>query len=170
MPVRALAETQLSQLLPLNDTKSELLLLARAYLRINKANRRLARIIEHELGRDAKLRTRTKKANAALLESLAAWLSTKKAAANARAEDLQAAIGLVFGSWLFVLGKQVQQTLPKDFDLDFIWTAGRRSGRRNWTPTALPLACLALRRAARPRGSGDRCRPMNPRRSGPCRY
>ena len=105
-------------LLPLGDTRAELVLLARAYLRINERNRQLARIVEREVDRNAQLRARLTQANADLLESLSTWLGTKPAAAGADADKLQALTGIVFGGWLFVLSKHLQRTLPDDFDLD----------------------------------------------------
>lgn len=96
----------LVEVLPLADTKSELIYIARAYDRLNQNRDGLADLIRVEATRLPTLADMIRTANDALLESLSNWASSKPYLKNASPEKINAFTMMVFGAWLFYLARR----------------------------------------------------------------
>ncbi|GJL93842.1 MAG: hypothetical protein DHS20C05_02470 [Hyphococcus sp.] len=94
-------------LLPLGDTKSELLLLARGYLSANKRQKKYYALIE-ELRRLPALAKFEADANIELFDWLCDWVATKKAGQGRLPEDLATFTLTVFGGLLLYTTKKLQ--------------------------------------------------------------
>jgi AcrR family transcriptional regulator len=91
----------------LNDTRAELISLARQFEKASERQRPYLRLIE-EVRLTASGRSFEQQANEAMFEALVAWVATKPGGAALDAERLAALALNVFGGWLFFLAKRQQ--------------------------------------------------------------
>jgi AcrR family transcriptional regulator len=98
--------------LPLGDTRAELVLIARGYMNAAKRQAPLATLIREvshlELIRDLEARV-----NEDLQAVLFAWLAGKPMAAELPEPKLGALAFTIFGGWLFYLSKQGSAAIPE---------------------------------------------------------
>lgn len=100
-------EIGFADLLPLGDTRAELLLIARAYLRANERQRKYYDLIL-EARRIPALRDLEQSANEELTGFMKNWIAQKPAAKRLRGEALTAFMLTVFGGLGFYLMKRLQ--------------------------------------------------------------
>jgi AcrR family transcriptional regulator len=91
----------------LNDTRAELISLARQFEKASERQSPYLRLIE-EVRLTASGRSFEQQANEAMFEALVAWVATKPGGAALDAERLAALALNVFGGWLFFLAKRQQ--------------------------------------------------------------
>ncbi len=96
----------LTEVLPLGDTRAELIYIARAYDRLNQDRDGLAYLIRVEAARKPALKKMIVEANEALLKSLYEWISAKPLLQDAPPETISAHVIMVFGGWLFFLSRR----------------------------------------------------------------
>lgn len=94
-------------LLPLGDTRAELLLIARGYLKANARQARYYALIE-EVRRLPEIAALEKAANAEIFSWLKKWVASKKAARDLSAAALGPFTLTVFGGILFYTSKKLQ--------------------------------------------------------------
>lgn len=102
-------------LLPLGDTRAELVLLGRAYLRATERQAPLADL-RSETQRLPAVLERVSQANWRLLALGCRWLAEKPAAAGLNEKALRAWVLVVMGGWLFYLTKKVDGMLGGAID------------------------------------------------------
>lgn len=93
--------------LPLGDTRAELLLIARAYLRANERQRKYFNLIQ-EVRKIPALARFEETANAQMVDVLKKWVAQKPAAKQLRGAALGAFTLTVFGGLGFYLTKRLQ--------------------------------------------------------------
>lgn len=102
------AKLGLDQILPLGNTRAELIYIARAYDRLNRAGGPLARTIHAEAGRIPRLAKLLQSANSELFTGLIDWLLHKPCAKSLTPPQIGELVFIIFGGWLFFIGRQDQ--------------------------------------------------------------
>jgi AcrR family transcriptional regulator len=98
--------------LPLGDTRAELVLIAKGYLRAAERQAPLAGLI-FEVRQLPRIQDLEKRVSEDLLEALMGWLKDKPLAQNKTDVELTALILTVFGGWLFFLSKRGSGIAPE---------------------------------------------------------
>lgn len=93
----------LTTVLPLADTRSELLYIARAYDRVNQPDDGLSHLLRSQAARIPELSAMIAAANENLFQSLSEWVAQKPALKGKSKPEIANATMLVFGAWLFFL-------------------------------------------------------------------
>ncbi|MEO1136082.1 MAG: TetR/AcrR family transcriptional regulator [Pseudomonadota bacterium] len=96
----------LTSVLPLADTCSELLYIARAYDRMNQPDDGLAHLFRTEAARIPELGSMIATANETLLQALSEWIAQKPALKGKNKAEIANATMLIFGAWLFFLTRR----------------------------------------------------------------
>lgn len=96
----------LTTVLPLADTCSELLYIARAYDRVNQPADGIAHLLRTEAARIPELSAMIAAANEQLLRGLSEWLAQKPALKGKQEAEIANATMLIFGAWLFFLTRR----------------------------------------------------------------
>lgn len=114
--------------LPLGDTRSELVMIAKGYLKAAQRQAPFADLI-HETRKLEKIRELERRVSEELLEALLGWLTDKPFACQKTRVELIALALTIFGGWLFYLSKRGSGVAPELTDetmlgkwADF-WTA-----------------------------------------------
>lgn len=100
-------EFDFTELLPLGDTRAELLLIARAYLKANKRQKKYYALIQ-EIRSLNVLGDFEQSANMAMLDWLNSWVASKRAGEALDADALSALTVTIFGGLLFFTTKQLE--------------------------------------------------------------
>jgi AcrR family transcriptional regulator len=98
--------------LPLGDTRAELILIARGYLRAGERQAPLAGLIA-EVRHLPKIQELENRVNEDLLEALTGWLKSKSYANDMTYAQLVALVLSVFGGWIFFLSKRGSPVVPE---------------------------------------------------------
>lgn len=91
--------------LPLGDTRSELIVIAKGYLRASERQAPLAALIA-EVRHLPKIQELERRVNEDLLAALTGWLREKSFAQGKSETELVALLFTIFGGWLFYLSKR----------------------------------------------------------------
>ena len=126
----------LNAVLPLGDTRAELLYIARAYERLNQSDDGLTHLIRAEAPRIAALQVMITDANETLLQALSDWIESKRALDGKARTEITHAVMMVFGPWLFFLLrreeiKSINIKRPEAFLLNWAAFWGKRLDRKN---------------------------------------
>ncbi len=98
-------------LLPLGDTRAELVLIAKGYLKAFERQAPLAGLIA-EVQHLPEIRELEDRVNRDLLEALTSWLSEKPFACHKTEAELVALTLNIFGGWIFYLSKRGTTPAP----------------------------------------------------------
>lgn len=93
----------LDTVLPLEDTKAELIYIARSYWNLNSPEDGIADIIHAEAIRVPALKALIDRANDLLFDALRTWLKSKPLAGELSESQISDHVFIVFGGWLFFL-------------------------------------------------------------------
>ena len=105
--------------LPLGDTKAELILIAKGYRKANLRQAPLASLIA-ELQQIDKIRELENRTDQDLLEALIGWLADKPAAAGRTEAQRVALLLSIFGGWIFYMFKSGTAAGPGELDDDIM--------------------------------------------------
>jgi AcrR family transcriptional regulator len=99
--------------LPLGDTKSELVLIAKGYLQAAERQAPLAALIA-EVRHLKTIQALEERVNQDLLEALTSWLGEKPFARSKTEAELVALTLTIFGGWIFYLSKRGSAAAPTE--------------------------------------------------------
>jgi len=97
--------------LPLGDTRAELVLIARGYLKAVERQARFAALIA-EVRHLPKIQELEERVSKDLLDALREWIAPKAAARGLRRLELDVLIMNVFGGWIFYLSRRGSDVVP----------------------------------------------------------
>lgn len=106
-------------LLPLGDTRSELVLIAKGYLQAAERQAPLAGLIA-EVRHLKKIQDLETRVNRDLLDALMGWLITKPFACHKTEAELAALTLNIFGGWIFYLSKRGSPAAPAELTDEFM--------------------------------------------------
>ena len=106
-------------LLPLGDTRAELVLIARGYLQAHERQAPLAAMIA-EVQQLPEIQALERRVNADLLAALTSWLAAKPFAAGKNEAQLATLVINVFGGWVFYLAKRGRDLASPPMNDDFV--------------------------------------------------
>ncbi|UCH84554.1 MAG: TetR/AcrR family transcriptional regulator, partial [Candidatus Latescibacterota bacterium] len=124
-------------LLPLGDTRAELILIAKGYLKAAKRQAPLAELI-FEVRQLEEIRALETRVSQELLEGITIWLSQKPIAQGKTRNELIALTLTIFGGWLFYVSKRDSAIAPgftDGFMLDTwagFWASTLDNPTREW--------------------------------------
>lgn len=116
--------------LPLEDTRAELIHIARSYQKLDQPQDGFANVIHAEAVRIPELAQMIKRANTVMFEVLLDWLKSKPIAKNTPEQKLVELVFIIFGGWLFFLDAQNRVSLPHAFKSDSLL----KSWAAHWGP------------------------------------
>ena len=105
--------------LPLGDTRAELILIAKGYSKANQRQAPLAPLIA-EIRHLKKIRELEERVEQDLAEALLEWLSAKPYARGLEPGRLFALLPTIFGGWRFYLSKRTSKAAPPELTDDLM--------------------------------------------------
>ena len=99
---------ELNKIFEIGDTKTQLLMLADAYRRMNDESWEISRIVSNEIRRLPKLKRKIRQTNSKLMASLRTWLATKPCLESSDEQQQNELVLTLIGGWLFYLTKKTQ--------------------------------------------------------------
>ena len=98
--------------LPLGDTRAELILIAKGYLKAAERQAPFAALIA-EVQKLPKIQELENRVNSDLLEALTGWLSTKSFAKKKSEAERTALILTILGGWIMYISKRGSSVMPE---------------------------------------------------------